>query len=49
MKKILKYIWLGLAIGSLIGVVGFGATHHLLTCGLCAIMYLASNDEADQK
>jgi hypothetical protein len=48
MEKILKYIWLGLAIMSMIAAIGFGAWHHLLTCGLCTIMYLAMGDDQNE-
>ena len=49
MEKILKYVWLGLAIGSAIVAVGFGAWHHLVTCGLCTIMYLAMDDDQEER
>lgn len=47
MEKILKYVWLVLAIGSAVAVLGFGAWHHLFTCGISVVMYLAMGD--DQK
>lgn len=49
MEKILKYIWLGLAIGSVIAAVGFGAWHHLFTCGICTVMYLAMGDDQEEQ
>lgn len=47
MEKILKYIWLGLAVVSAIAVVGFGAWHHLFTCGISVVMYLAMGDDQE--
>ena len=49
MEKILKYVWLGLAVGSVIAAVGFGAWHHLFTCGISVIMYLAMDDDQEER
>ena len=47
MEKILKYVWLILAIGSAVAVLGFGAWHHLFTCGISVVMYLAMGDDQE--
>lgn len=47
MEKILKYVWLVLAIGSAVAVLGFGAWHHLFTCGISVVMYLAMGDDQE--
>ena len=49
MEKILKYVWLVLAIVSVVAALGFGAWHHLFTCGVCTVMYLAMDDGQEER
>lgn len=47
-NKISKFIWAGLGIGSLCGVIFAGAWWHLLTAGVCLAMYLTFKSEEKQ-
>ena len=44
-NKIFRGIWAVLGLGCLAGVIFAGAYWHLLTGGICAVMYLAFKDE----
>ena len=45
MNKIIRYIWAGLGIACLAGVIFAGAWWHLFTAAICAAMYLAFKSE----
>ena len=51
MNKITRYIWAGLGIACMAGVIFAGAWWHLFTAAVCAIMYLAfkSEEETDNQ
>lgn len=38
MNNIMAYAWYALGLGAAIGVIFCGATHHLFTVAVCAIM-----------
>ena len=39
MEKIAKYAWLALAIVVAVLIPFYGAWHHLITVGICVLMY----------
>lgn len=48
MTKFIKYVWLLLAVGAFIGVCT-GATHHLFTMGISALMYAVCRNDGEEE
>ena len=40
-SNLIAYVWLTLMVCCLVGVIGWGATHHLFTAAICFVMYKA--------